>query len=149
VSEESGGMMTRIRPTIAALAWVTASLTAAAEAQLHPRPTREPAIISLHPRFDSLVPRGANLEKIVDGHQWAEGPLWVRSGGYLLFSDVAKNAIYRWKEGEGESVFLQPSGYTGSAPFVGAEPGSNGLAEDPMGRLVFAKHGDRQIERLP
>ncbi len=119
-----------------------------AEAQLHPRPAREPIILPLDPRFDSLVPPGARLEKIVDDHQWAEGPVWVRQGGYLLFSDVVKNGIYRWKEGEGESVFLQPSGYTGSAPFAGAEPGSNGLALDSKQRLVFAKHGDRQIVRL-
>jgi gluconolactonase len=72
----------------------------------------------------------------------------VRGGGYLPFSDVVKNAIYRWKEGEGEKVLLQPSGYTGTALFAEAEPGSNGLAIDPAGRLVFARHGDRQVARF-
>jgi gluconolactonase len=117
-------------------------------AQLHPPPTREPVIVSLDPRYDRLVPPGTRLEKVVDGHGWTEGPVWVRQGGYLLFSDVVKNAIYRWREGEGERVFLQPSGYTGTAPFPGAEPGSNGLAIDPHGRLVFARHGDRAVARL-
>lgn len=121
--------------------------TATAEAQLHPRPTTAPVIRLLDPRFARLVPETARIEKVVDGHEWVEGPLWVRNGGYLLFSDVVKNAIYRWKSGEGESVFLQPSGYTGSARFAGAEPGSNGLALDGAGRLVFARHGDRQIAR--
>jgi len=141
--------------TVSLIRWSRAvatvlALTVASEAQaqLHPRPTREPIIVSMDPRFDSLVPPGTALEKLVGDRQWAEGPVWVRNGGYLLFSDVVGNAIYRWKEGEGESVFLQPSGYTGSSPFPGAEPGSNGLAVDPMGRLVFAKHGDRQIARL-
>jgi gluconolactonase len=32
-------------------------------------------------------------------------------------------------------------------PFAGIEPGSNGLALDSQGRLVFARHGDRQIVR--
>jgi gluconolactonase len=82
----------------------------------------------------------------VDDHGWAEGPVWV-SGGYLLFSDVVRNAIYRWREDEGESVFLQPSGYSGQAPFPGAEPGSIGIAVDPEGRLVFCQHGDRRIVR--
>ena len=118
-----------------------------AQAQLHPPPTRAPAIRSLDPRFALLVPETTRIEKVVEGHQWVEGPLWVPDGGYLLFSDVVKNAIYRWKDGEGESVFLQPSGYTGSAPFAGAEPGSNGLALDAAGRVVFARHGDRQIAR--
>jgi gluconolactonase len=118
-----------------------------AQAQLQPRPTHEPVITSLDPRFDRLVPAGAKLEKLVDDHGWTEGPVWVRDGDYLLFSDVVKNRIYRWKEGEGESVVLDPSGYTGSAPFAGPEPGSNGLAIDPEGRLVFAQHGDRRISR--
>jgi gluconolactonase len=116
-------------------------------AQLQPRPTREPIIRRLDPRFDQLVPRGAALEKIVDDHDWVEGPRWVSSGQYLLFSDVARNTIYKWKEGQGESVFLSPSGYTGAAPFTGPEPGSNGLALDPSGRLVFCQHGNRSISR--
>jgi gluconolactonase len=118
------------------------------EAQLHPPPAREPAIVSLDPRYDQLVPQGARLEKIADRHGWTEGPVWVRDGAYLLFSDVVKNAIYRWREGEGERVFLPSSGYTGAAPFAGTEPGSNGLAIDPEGRLVVARHGDRAIARL-
>jgi gluconolactonase len=124
-----------------------AAATTPGAAQLQPRPTREPIITRLDPRFDRLVPAGARLEKIVDDHGWAEGPVWVRDGGYLLFSDVVKNRIYKWKEGVGESIVLDPSGYTGAAPFAGPEPGSNGLALDPAGRMVFAQHGDRRISR--
>jgi gluconolactonase len=138
----------RIQINLAIMVLAGINLVVRAEAQLHPKPARAPLLVSLHPRFDSLVPRGTRLEKIVDHHEWVEGPVWVRNGAYLLFSDVVKNAIYRWKDGEGERVFLQPSGYTGSAPFTGGEPGSNGLAIDSRGRLVFAKHGDRQIARL-
>jgi gluconolactonase len=97
--------------------------------------------------FDALVPQEAVLEKITDDHGWAEGPVWIRDGGYLLFSDVVKNRIYKWKDGEGESIFLEHSGYTGTGPFTGPEPGSNGLAVDPSGRLVFCQHGNRTISR--
>jgi gluconolactonase len=131
-----------------AAAMVLALRAGGAMSQLHPPPAREPVIVSLDPRYDRLVPPGARLEKIVDGHGWTEGPVWVREGGYLLFSDVVKNAIYRWREGEGERVFLQPSGYTGRGPFLGGEPGSNGLAVDPRGRIVVGRHGDRSIVRL-
>jgi gluconolactonase len=116
-------------------------------AQLQPRPTHEPVVVRLDPRFDDLVPANAALEKIADNHGWTEGPVWVREGGYLLFSDVVRNTIFRWKEGEGETVFLRSSGYTGAAPFSGKEPGSNGLAIDPLGHLVFCQHGDRRISR--
>jgi len=104
--------------------------------------------VRLDPRFDKLVPRDAKLEKIADGFTWVEGPVWNREGRYLLFSDIPKNSVFKWKEGEGVSLFLNPSGYTGSAPFAGQEPGSNGLTFDAAGRLVLCAHGDRRIARL-
>lgn len=105
-------------------------------------------IASLDPRFDQLVPKDAKLEKIADGFTWAEGPVWHKQGGYLLFSDIPANAVYKWKPGEGVSLFVKNSGYSGATPFVGKEPGSNGLTLDAQGRLVLCRHGERQIGRL-
>ncbi len=45
------------------------------------------------------------------------------------------------------TLFVSKSGYSGSAPFGGREPGSNGLAFDAQGRLVLCQHGDRRIAR--
>lgn len=108
----------------------------------------EGRITRLDPRFDRLISPAARLELVVDGHEWAEGPLWDRRTGCLLFSDVVRNTAYRWCEGKGESVLLRPSGYTGQAPFAGMEPGSNGLAFDRDGNLLMAEHGDRRISRV-
>lgn len=105
-------------------------------------------IVRRDPRLDRLVPRGAIVEKIADGFTWVEGPAWSRAGGFLLFTDIPNNAVYRWQEGAGARLFLKPSGYTGAAPFPGREPGANGLTFDPAGRLVLAEHGDRRIARL-
>ncbi|GKS60407.1 gluconolactonase [Nitrospira sp.] len=105
-------------------------------------------ITSLEPRFDRLVPRDAKLEKIAEGFTWVEGPVWHKQGAYLLFSDIPANRIYKWTRREGLSVFLEHSGYSGSRPFAGREPGSNGLTFDAAGRLVLCRHGDRQIGRL-
>jgi gluconolactonase len=102
----------------------------------------------LDPRFDALIPRGAVLEKLADGMQWAEGPVWDAQDGSLLFSDVPRNTVFRWKEGAGVTVFLEPSGYTGTQPFTGREPGSNGLTFDAEGTLLLCQHGDRRIARL-
>ncbi len=107
-----------------------------------------PAIVRLDPRFDELVPRDAVIEKIADGFDWVEGPVWDRKGGYLLFSDIPNNRVIKWESGKGTSQFLKPSGYTGAEPFTGREPGSNGLTFDPASRLVLAEHGDRRIARL-
>jgi len=105
-------------------------------------------ITSLDPRFDQLVPENATLETIADGFTWVEGPVWHKQGGYLLFSDIPANKIYQWRPGEGTKIFLKNSGYSGSTPFAGKEPGSNGLTLDVNGQPVLCRHGDRQIGRL-
>jgi gluconolactonase len=107
-----------------------------------------PAIVRLDADLDRIVPKDAVLEKVAEGFDWAEGPVWSRAGGYLLFSDVPTNSIIKWKADQGASVFLKPSGYTGKEQFTGREPGSNGLTFDAEGRLVFCQHGDRRISRL-
>jgi gluconolactonase len=105
-------------------------------------------IVSLDPAFDKLVPANAGVEKLGDGHKWVEGPVWNRKGAYTLFSDTINNTIFKWQDGKGESVFMQPSGYTGKEPFTGREPGSNGLTYDSKGRLVACDHGNRRVWRL-
>ena len=99
------------------------------------------------PRFDALVPKDAVLERIAEGFEWSEGPLWIRDGSHLLFSDIPNNAVMKWKQGEAIRLFLKPSGYTGSDP-RGGELGSNGLLLDSQGRLVLCQHGNRQVARL-
>jgi gluconolactonase len=101
-------------------------------------------VIRLDPRMDQLIPKGAPIEVLGSGFDWSEGPVWVKDGGYLLFSDIPRNSVMKWKEGEGASLFLKPAGYTGAADY-GAEPGSNGLLIDSNGRLVSCEHGDRRI----
>lgn len=104
-------------------------------------------IVRSDARLDRLIPRDARIEVIASGFAWAEGPVWVRDGAYLLFSDIPNNAVMKWKEGVGVSVWLKPSGYTGKNAY-GAEPGSNGLLLDSRGRLVSCEHGDRRLSVL-
>ena len=99
------------------------------------------------PALDELLAPDAQIEVLASGFEWSEGPIWVKEGGFLLFSDIPRNSVMRWKEGEGLSLFLKPSGYTGAAAY-GREPGSNGLTLDPQGRLVLCEHGDRRVSRL-
>jgi gluconolactonase len=98
--------------------------------------------------FNRLVPKDAVLEKLADGFAWTEGPVWVnKDGGYLLFSDIPNNSIFKWKEGDTKAkLFLKPSGLAAANKL--AEPGSNGLLLDPEGRLVAMDHGNRRIYRL-
>jgi gluconolactonase len=90
---------------------------------------------------------GVAMEKLADGFAWTEGPVWVKDGGYLLFSDIPNNVVNKWKDGDGISVFLKPAGYTGKKERKG-EPGTNGLVLDAKGRLTMCEHGDRRVSRL-
>jgi gluconolactonase len=98
-------------------------------------------------RLDELIPKDAKIEILGSPFLWAEGPVWVKDGGFLLFSDVKRNFVMKWKEGEGVSVYLNPSGYTGRFPYS-EEPGSNGLILDHKGQLVSCEHGDRRVSVL-
>jgi gluconolactonase len=103
------------------------------------------SIERLDPAIDELLAPDAKIELLVNGLQWAEGPVW--SAGGLYFSDVPQNTLYRWTPTDGVHPFLKPSGYTGVIP-RGGEPGSNGLTLDHQGRLVICQHGDRRVVRL-
>jgi gluconolactonase len=105
------------------------------------------AIERLDPRLDKIVAKDARVERLAEGYDWSEGPVWDRSGGFLLFSDVPENTVYQYREGAGVRIYLKPSGYTGKTP-RGGEPGSNGLTMDPKGRLVLCQHGDRRVALL-
>ena len=101
----------------------------------------------LDERLDALVPRGGAPEMLADGFEWAEGPVWVRDGGYLLFSDIPVNTVYRWSAEDGLAPYLRPAGYMWEdAP--GDELGTNGLAVDEEGRLIVCDHGNRMIARV-
>ena len=104
-------------------------------------------ILRESPQLDDLLAPDAQIEVLASGFEWAEGPVWDRRGGFLLFSDIPNNVVMKWHPKDGISVFMKPSGYTGVAPY-GREPGSNGLLMDPQGRLILMEHGDRRVARL-
>jgi sugar lactone lactonase YvrE len=82
----------------------------------------------------AVMDAGAKVEKVADGFKFVEGPVW-HPGGFLLFSDIPANTIYKWKPGAANAeVFRTPSGH------------SNGLTLDPQGRLVACEH-DRRVSR--
>ncbi len=106
------------------------------------------SIERLTPQFDTLVGKDAKIEVLASGFTWTEGPVWVGgSDGYLLFSDIPRNSIFKWEQNGTISLFMHPSGYTG-VTYYGLEPGSNGLFLDSQGRLVMCEHGDRRLSVL-
>jgi len=103
----------------------------------------------LDPALDALIAPDVEIEEIASGFQWTEGPVWVKDGGYLLFSNLSPdaNTIYRWSRADGTSAFITPAGYAGPPTPTLREPGSNGLAIDHTGKLIICDSGDRSLTR--
>ena len=113
--------------------------------------TNYPAIgkvVRNDPRLDALLSATAKIEVLASGFVWSEGPAWVKDGGYLLFSDVPQNTVYKWNEKDGLTTFLKPSGYSGAGGYSN-EQGSNGLIINRQGQLVSCEHGDRRVSLMP
>ena len=124
---------------------------------------RGSSIIKLDPALDSIVSANAKVEVLKDDYFGiAEGPVWIKEGqgGYLLLSDIGSNNIYKWTPDGKLSVFLEKTGWSGTdttnlAGYISGFNGriytvafgSNGVALDPQGRLVWAAQGDRAIIR--
>lgn len=113
----------------------------------------EPASASVE-RYDAtadeILPAALGVERVADGLSFAEGPVWTPddSGGKLLFSDPNQNVIHRWSAADGLSISRTKSGYAGIDIGRYRQPGSNGLALDPQGRLTICEHGNRRVTRL-
>ncbi|PKD42768.1 gluconolactonase [Rhodohalobacter barkolensis] len=70
-------------------------------------------------------------EVVTDGFQFTEGPFW-HPDGFLLFSDIPANTIYKWEPGNSESdVYIEPSG------------NSNGITSSPDGTVLLAQHSGK------
>lgn len=101
----------------------------------------------IDPAINSIVGPNPKIFKLAEGFKFTEGPVWVRDGGYLLFSDPNSNIIYKYKD-EKLTVFRQPSGYAGADISEYGQPGSNGLTLDREGRLAINEHGNHRVTRL-
>jgi gluconolactonase len=73
-------------------------------------------------------------ERIATGFINTEGPVW-HPDGYLLFSDINGDTIYKWAPDGKVEKFRSPSGM------------SNGLTFDMQGRLIACEHSNRRVSR--
>ena len=76
----------------------------------------------------------STLEQIATGFQFTEGPVWHKDG-YLLFSDIPTNKIFKWSPENGVEVFRAPS------------ENSNGLTFDKQWRLIACEQDNRRVSR--
>ena len=99
-----------------------------------------PRIEQLAPELEKIISTSEPIQHLADGFGGAqgpaEGPLWWKEGGYLLFSDIHNNKRMKYEPGKGVSLFLEPTNR------------ANGLTRDLQGRLVACEHDSRRVTRL-
>ena len=96
----------------------------------------DPAVRILDPVFTKYRLPLASVERLYTGCRWAEGPVWIGDGRYLLWSDIPNDRVLRWDEETGTvSHFRKPSNF------------ANGHTRDRQGRLLSCEHGTRRVTR--
>ena len=134
--------------SVTALVLSAAASAACVAAPAAPIKIEEATIDRWDPAMDAIVPKDWKIEKLAEGFGWAEGPIWVKSGGYLLFTDVPGNKMWKWSEKGGLEKFLDPSGAANPDMDVWREAGANGLAILDKKSILLADTGSRGIQKL-
>lgn len=96
-------------------------------------------IEQVSPELERIVSPNQSIEELGNGYGGdagpAEGPLWWKESGYLLFSDIGNNRRMKWTSGEGVTLVQEPTNR------------ANGLTRDPQGRLLACEHETRRVTR--
>jgi len=93
----------------------------------------------LAPELDKVIATSEPIQTLAEGFGGplgpAEGPVWWKEGGYLLFSDIHNNRRMKYMPGQGVSVAQEPTNR------------ANGLTRDLQGRLLACEHDSRRVTR--
>ncbi len=96
-------------------------------------------IEQLAPELEQIISPSEPIQELAQGFGGtlgpAEGPLWWKEGGYLLFSDIHNNRRMKYTPGQSVTVFLEPTNR------------ANGLTRDLQGRLLACEHDSRRVTR--
>ena len=97
-------------------------------------------IEQLDPKLDGILDKSQPIQEIATGFGGelgpAEGPVWIKEGKYLLFSDIHANKRRKYTPGQaGVTVFKEPTNR------------ANGLTRDLQGRLLACEHDSRRVTR--
>ena len=98
-----------------------------------------PRIEQLSPELDRIIAKTELIKELATGFGGplgpAEGPLWWKEGGYLLFTDIHNSRRMKYTPGQGVTIDLEPTNR------------ANGLTRDPQGRLYSCEHDSRRVTR--
>jgi gluconolactonase len=96
-------------------------------------------IEQLDPALGRIIDPATPIQHLADGFGGplgpAEGPVWWKEDGYLLFSDIHNNRRMKYLPGSGISLAQEPTNR------------ANGLTRDLQGRLLACEHDSRRVTR--
>jgi len=96
-------------------------------------------IEQLAPELERIISPSEPIHDLAEGFGGplgpAEGPLWWKESGHLLFSDIHNNKRMKYDPGRGVSLVLEPTNR------------ANGLTRDLQGRLIACEHDTRRVTR--
>ncbi len=87
-------------------------------------------------RLSDFVDADAQLETVVGGLRFLEGPIWHPAEQHLRFSDILANCTWQWSAGAGLSL------YRGNSHMA------NGNTYDRQGRLLSCHHASSRVTRM-
>src|SRR5713101_4100720 len=97
-------------------------------------------IEQLAPELEQIISPSESIQELASGLGGelgpAEGPVWWKEGGYLLFSDIHNNRRMKYTPGQSVTVFQESTNR------------ANGLTRDLQGRLLACEHDTRRVTRL-
>ncbi len=91
---------------------------------------------SFDPKFSALLDPNQELQQLVSGGDFFEGPIWSRKKQSLVYSDIPGNTLYSWNETDGVTVIKTKTNR------------GNGNAFDNSGRIITCEHYTRRVARM-
>jgi gluconolactonase len=102
-----------------------------------PNTYSDPDVVTVDPRFGSLILGNTPIKRLWTGSLWSEGPAWSAQGRFLVWSDIPNDRLLRWLEDDGHvTVYRSPSNNT------------NGNTFDFQGRQLSCQHLARRVVRF-
>jgi gluconolactonase len=83
--------------------------------------------------FARCVAADATVTKLAGDMQFIEGPVWLKDGAMLVFSDIPANELKQWTAKGGVTTFRKPS------------QNANGNTLDLAGLLLTCEHSGRRV----
>ena len=87
------------------------------------------------PVIYELVEEGSSVEQVATGFTFTEGPIWVKEGGYLLFSDMPGDVRRKWSPEGGVVETMRPANKC------------NGMTLEADGSLLVCEHSTSSLVR--